>query len=202
MEDKRITKTKRSLKAALISMLGREDFEHISITELCREAEISRITFYSHYNDKYALLDEIFDDMLKVGMDDYYRRQRENNPARKLAAGYVNMLDSILKLYYDRFDFFQHTNPETNPYLASRFYSIVLEMVEMHTTHLKKRLKLKYSPKKIAGFVCYGMLGFVNESHEENTPLDQIGEEARRLLTDLLKSGILTESERRDQNGA
>ena len=201
MEDKRITKTKRSLKDALIEMLAREDFEHISITELCRRADISRITFYSHYSDKYALLDDIFNDMLSIGTADYYRRQAENNPGKRLAAGYVNMLDSILDLYYDRFDFFQHTNPEKNPYLASRLYSIILETVEMHTLHVEKRLRLKYSPKKIAGFVCFGMLGFVNESHKEKTPLEQIHEEARDLLTDLLRSGILTEHEEREKNG-
>ncbi len=195
MEDRRITKTKRSLKEAMVSMLSKEDFEHISITELCREAEVSRITFYSHYNDKYALLDDIFNDMLQIGTEDYYRRQRENNPAGKLAAGYVNMLDAILEIYYDRFDFFRYTNPEKNPYLASRLYSIILETVEMHTLHVKKRLSLKYSPKKIAGFVCFGMLGFVNESHEENTPLEEIRREARVLLKDLIKSGILTEHE-------
>ena len=195
MEDRRITKTKRSLKTALIDMLAKEDFEHISITELCRRADVSRITFYSHYNDKYALLDDIFEDMLQIGTADYYRRQKENNPAGKLAAGYVNMLDAILEIYYDRFDFFQYTNPEKNPYLASRLYSIILETVEMHTMHVKERLPLKYSPKKIAGFVCFGMLGFVNESHEENTPLEEIRREARVLLKDLIKSGILTEHE-------
>ena len=199
MEDKRIVKTKRSLKAAMTEMLGKEDFEHISITELCRKAEISRITFYSHYSDKYALLDDIFNDMQRIGTEDYYRRQAENNPSHRLAAGYVNMLDSILELYYDRFDFFQHTNPEKNPYLASRFYSIVLETVEHHTLHVKKRLRIKYSPKKIAGFVCFGMLGFVNESHKEKTPLEEIKKEARELLTDLLKSGVLTESETEKQ---
>ena len=199
MEDKSIVKTKRSLKAAMTEMLGKEDFEHISITELCRKAEISRITFYSHYSDKYALLDDIFNDMQRIGTEDYYRRQAENNPSHRLAAGYVNMLDSILELYYDRFDFFQHTNPEKNPYLASRFYSIVLETVEQHTLHVKKRLRIKYSPKKIAGFVCFGMLGFVNESHKEKTPLEEIKKEARELLTDLLKSGVLTESETEKQ---
>ena len=81
MEDKRILKTKRSLKKAMTEMLDREDFEHISITELCRRAEVSRITFYSHYSDKYALLDDIFNDLLAVGTEDYYRRQKENNPA-------------------------------------------------------------------------------------------------------------------------
>lgn len=199
MEDKRIVKTKRSLKAAMTEMLGKEDFEHISITELCRKAEISRITFYSHYSDKYALLDDIFNDMQRIGTEDYYRRQAENNPSHRFAAGYVDMLDSILELYYDRFDFFQHTNPEKNPYLASRFYSIVLETVEQHTLHVKKRLRIKYSPKKIAGFVCFGMLGFVNESHKEKTPLEEIKKEARELLTDLLKSGVLTESETEKQ---
>ncbi len=195
MEDKRIVKTKRSLKKALTDMLEKEDFEHISITELCRKAEVSRITFYSHYSDKYALLDDIFSDMIKIGTEDYYQRQKENNPSGRLTAGYVNMLDSILQLYYDRFDFFQHTNPEKNPYLASRMYSIILDTVEMHTLHIQKKLRLKYSPKKIAGFVCYGMFGFLNESHNEKVPLEQIKKEARNLLTDLLRSGVLAESE-------
>ena len=39
------------------------------------------------------------------------------------------------------------------------------------------------------------MLGFVNESHREKTPLEEIKEQARELLTDLLKSGILAEGE-------
>ena len=195
MEDKRIAKTKKNLKNAMLAMLGEKDFEHITITELCRAAEISRITFYSHYSDKYALLDEIFDDMLKLGTEDYYRRQRENNPTGRLAAGYVNMLDAILQLYSDRFDFFRHTDPEKNPYLASRLYSIVLETVEQHTLHVKKRMRLKYSPRKIAGFVCFGMFGFVNESREENTPMDELLPQARVLLTDLIRSGILTEDE-------
>ena len=74
-------------------------------------------------------------------------------------------------------------------------YSIILDTVEMHTLHIQKKLRLKYSPKKIAGFVCYGMFGFLNESHNEKVPLEQIKKEARNLLTDLLRSGVLAESE-------
>ena len=73
--------------------------------------------------------------------------------------------------------------------------SIVLETVEQHTLHVKKRMRLKYSPRKIAGFVCFGMFGFVNESREENTPMDELLPQARVLLTDLIRSGILTEDE-------
>ena len=90
-----------------------------------------------------------------------------------------------------RFDFFQYTNPEVNPYLASRLYSIILETVEMHTAHV--RSKLKYSAKKIAGFVCFGMLGFVNECRREGNSLEQTKKETQCLLEEVLRSGILTE---------
>ena len=35
MEDKRIAKTKKNLKNAMIAMLGEKDFEHITITTNC-----------------------------------------------------------------------------------------------------------------------------------------------------------------------
>ena len=174
MEDKRIIRTKHNLKDAMIRMLSIEDFEHISVTELCKEAKVSRITFCSHYSDKQSLLDDIFNDMRSIGREDY-----------------VNMLNAILDLYYARFDFFQYTNPEVNPYLASRLYSIILETVEMHTAHV--RSKLKYSAKKIAGFVCFGMLGFVNECRREGNSLEQTKKETQCLLEEVLRSGILTE---------
>lgn len=70
MEDKRIIRTKHNLKDAMIRMLSIEDFEHISVTELCKEAKVSRITFYSHYSDKQSLLDDIFNDMRSIGREE------------------------------------------------------------------------------------------------------------------------------------
>ena len=137
MEDKRITKTKCALKSALLDLLTTQAFDVISITELCKIANVSRITFYTHYKDKFALLDDIFNDMLIIGKEGYHRRQEENNPENNLTQGYLNVLDSILSLYYERYDFFQHVVPETNPYLAFRFYRILLDTVESHTDKLK-----------------------------------------------------------------
>lgn len=71
MEDKRITKTKKNLKYTLVDMLAEQPFEKITITELCSRTEISRITFYSHYSDKYALVDEMFQDMIVLGTKEY-----------------------------------------------------------------------------------------------------------------------------------
>lgn len=191
MEDKRITKTKRTLKHTLIRLLSGLSFEQISITQLCQEAEISRITFYAHYSDKYALVDEIFQDMVEIGTAAYERKQRENNPGRDEALSYCNILDSILELYYGHFDFFRHTAPDRNPYLAFAFYSIVLETVEGHTKRMDRRSRLRYSPKRIAGFLCYGIIGFINEGHAEKVPVEQLQREAKELLMGVLRSRVL-----------
>lgn len=193
MEDRRIRKTKKNLKNTLIDMLSDMPFEQISVTELCRRADISRITFYSHYNDKYALVDDIFQDMIRTGTGSYIRRQAKTNPRRDLVIGFCNVLDVILELYYDKYDFFRHTLPEENPYLAFSFYNYVLETVEIHTNKEARILnfQLKYSAKKIAGFLCYGILGFINECHSGKENLEDIRSETKEILTGLLKSDIL-----------
>ena len=123
MEDRMIIKTKKNLKATLIGMMSEIAFEQISITELCKRAEISRITFYSHYSDKYALVDDIFNDMLRIGTDIYHTKQEQENLENNLVIGYCNMLDSILEVYYDFFEFFQYTSPQKNPYLCLLYTS-------------------------------------------------------------------------------
>ncbi|MDE6957481.1 MAG: TetR/AcrR family transcriptional regulator [Lachnospiraceae bacterium] len=194
MEDKRIRKTKKNLKSTLILMLNEMSFESISITELCKRADISRITFYTHYSDKYALIDDIFLDMIHTGTEIHHHLQTENNPQHLLVQSYCNVLHCIMELYYSNYDFFRHTKPEKNPYLAFSFYNHVLKTIENYTTKKTQNFRLKYSAKKIAGFLCYGMVGFINESHSENVPLEQIKEEATSLLTGLLASDILVET--------
>ncbi|WP_251390059.1 TetR/AcrR family transcriptional regulator [Mediterraneibacter agrestimuris] len=192
MVDKRIKKTKKNLKATLISMMSDTPFEEISITSLCKQADISRITFYTHYSDKYALIDDIFQDMIQAGTELYQIMQEENNPERDYVKGYCNVLQAILKLYYTHYDFFCHTRPDKNPFLAFSFYNYVLKTVESHTNKESRSMHFRYTPRKVAGFICYGMTGFINESHSENIPLPEIQKEALELLTSLLTSDVLT----------
>ena len=191
MEDRRIKKTKKNLKSTLIEMLADMPFEQVTIANLCDRADISRITFYTHYNDKYALVDDIFHDMIALGTEKYREMQAKNNPERNFAASYRNVLYTILDLYYDNYPFFRHTRPDKNPFLAFSFYNYVLKTVEAYTNREGKALNLRYSARKIAGFLCYGIVGFINECHAENMPLGQIREEASELLTSILTSDII-----------
>jgi len=191
MEDKRIIKTKKYLKDTLIELLDEMPFEKITVTMLCQKADISRITFYSHYDDKYDLVEDIFQDMIAAGTGYYDELENRFNKDNDIALGFSHVMDSILKLYYNKYYFFRHVTPERNPYLASSYYNHVFSTVEKHTNKENSRHPLKYSNRQITGFLCYGLLGFINESHNENDDFHKNERDAHQLLSDILNNGIL-----------
>jgi AcrR family transcriptional regulator len=193
MEDKRVTKTKALLKQTLVQLLDEKPFEQITVKELCQRAYVSRITFYTHYSDKYALVDGLFEDMAGEGMADYQQRQTENNPDRDPVTSYLNMLDTILDLYFAQHSFYRHTAPEENPYLASAYFNQMFKAVETRTRHTARSLTARYSTKKITAFLCYGLFGFVTQGLEAQDDPETIRREAREVLSGMLRAGVLME---------
>ena len=193
MEDKRITRTKKNLKETLLRLLNDSRFEDISIKELCNAAGISRVTFYTHYSDKFDLMDDIFADMQEQGEKIYQQLQTENNPIQDPVTGYCNLLDCIITVYHENYDFFRHISQSENSYISFSFYSRVLKAVEAHTETIKESLQPKYSVRKITAFLCYGLCGFVSESRAAKCPIDTIRRETREILRGIFYSNVLTE---------
>ncbi len=193
-EDKRIIKTKKNIKETFIKILSKVPFEKITIKELCEKANVSRITFYAHFNDKYDLVESISKDMINSAQIKYQNLQNENNSEKDPIKSYCNFLDCILNLYYENFEFFSHTGSYENPYLNFSVYEYILKYLEIHTKRRSKMLKPKYDVKKIAGFLCYGVWGFIKESHFKTESIEMVRMELRKILEGILKSEILTEN--------
>lgn len=61
--DRRCVKTKKAIKNVLIKLMSEKKIGEITIKEVADAADINRKTFYSHYTDVNAVLDEIEDDI-------------------------------------------------------------------------------------------------------------------------------------------
>lgn len=48
-DDKRCVKTKRVIRNALVKLINEKDISKLTVTEIAREANINRKTFYAHY---------------------------------------------------------------------------------------------------------------------------------------------------------
>ncbi|MEG6588201.1 TetR/AcrR family transcriptional regulator [Paenibacillus barengoltzii] len=57
-QDPRVMRTRQFIREAFRELLRSKDFDAISIKDITQQAAINRATFYAHYEDKYALLEE------------------------------------------------------------------------------------------------------------------------------------------------
>lgn len=63
--DLRYERAERSIKDAFWRLASASSIEEMAVKQILAEAEVSRSTFYNHYSDKYALLDDVENDLIE-----------------------------------------------------------------------------------------------------------------------------------------
>ncbi len=190
-EDKRIVKTKQNLKNALLELLDEKPFEQITVKEICEKSSTSRITFYTHYTDKYELLDTIVQEYVSSAVHEYERLQKENNPEHDPIQNFCNLQESIFDLCMTRVPFLKHTFPTDGSYINTSFYNYLYKYVEHRVEREGAHLNYKYSVSRIASFLTYGFWGFVVKSTEEFETVEEAKKEAKELLISILKNNVI-----------
>lgn len=67
--DPRVKRTRQAIRDALISLIHEKNFDSITVQDIAEKATVNRATFYSHYYDKYDLLDKSIQEMLTTLAD-------------------------------------------------------------------------------------------------------------------------------------
>lgn len=62
--DLRVKRTQKAIKQALLELIEEKGFERITVKDITDRAEISRNTFYLHYEDKYDLTNKMCDELM------------------------------------------------------------------------------------------------------------------------------------------
>ena len=62
--DRRVIKTKRAIKNALMHLLNDRDINDITISDIAAQADINRKTFYNYYSGVHEVIDEMEDDII------------------------------------------------------------------------------------------------------------------------------------------
>ncbi len=83
--DRRVRYTKKAIRESFLDLLEKKPLEKISVTEICKNADINRGTFYSHYADPFALKKSLEQEMIDIFADG----------AAKTPDGYLTALDAL-----------------------------------------------------------------------------------------------------------
>ncbi len=103
--DLRVLRTQRDIQAGFIKVLQTEPFEKVTINDICAAGMVGRSTFYHHYPDKYALLEELvttqaqhFDHLLDDRMTSVQKDQLLITVYTELTAD-AELITSLLKIH-------------------------------------------------------------------------------------------------------
>ena len=70
-QSERVERTKKTISLALYALLLRKPYEEITVSDICRKADISRVSFYHYYDKKDDILIQFSDERFAEFFDDF-----------------------------------------------------------------------------------------------------------------------------------
>ena len=94
-QDLRVVKTKTLIKNAFLELIELNGYSKVTVTDIVEKAMINRNTFYLHYYDKEALIDEMISEHYKI-TEPLIRKILYNN-VKKYLKDPIKMQEKIFK---------------------------------------------------------------------------------------------------------
>lgn len=106
-------------------------FKRVTIDEICREADVSRMTFYRCFDNKIDLAKSIYKDVIDRAVDEFNRIIREDiKPAEKLKKILLLKMEGTTDISQEfLFDFYSSTDAELKQFVKDQTKKAWEEMI-------------------------------------------------------------------------
>lgn len=187
--DKRIEKTKHMIKSAMLNLMKKKSFNKITVKEICENAFTSRITFYTYYENKNELVEDIAADIKDEIMTHYEQLQIKNNASNNIIQAHINIIDSILETEQKYFDNTGNTPHTISPEMQLYYFKYIKQFAAETENRLVK-INPKYPEKLFSAFLAGGVWAYIGEAEASGRSLQDTRNEVKSLLTEILKSKL------------
>ena len=187
--DKRIEKTKHMIKSAMLNLMKKKSFNKITVKEICENAFTSRITFYTYYENKNELVEDIAADIKDEIITHYEQLQIKNNASNNIIQAHINIIDSILETEQKYFDNTGYTPHTISPEMQLYYFEYIKQFVADIETRLV-RINPDYPEKLFSAFLAGGVWAYIGEAEASGRSLQDTRNEVKSLLTEILKSKL------------
>jgi len=79
-QDRRVKRTQNLLAKALVALTLEKGYEAITIRDITQRADVGYATFFRHYHDKNALLEDVLDVVIDELMHVFFMASSDENP--------------------------------------------------------------------------------------------------------------------------
>ena len=117
--NQRAQHTQKKIREVLLKKLSSKRIDQISVQEICREANIHRTTFYTHYNDIYDLMNNIENEMedgiTKLFLQSERGTYKEfTEKSLEMLIGYVRENSNFYRVYLNDFNYIRTFDKRLN----------------------------------------------------------------------------------------
>ncbi|MDP4110352.1 MAG: TetR/AcrR family transcriptional regulator [Bacillota bacterium] len=99
--DLRVIKTEKLIRDAFLTLVDEKGFEALTVSDIVERAVINRSTFYSHYTDKYDLMDKIIDRIIDEAV---FEISRFAGPEPHSGISGIEIYTQVVKGVFDKID--------------------------------------------------------------------------------------------------
>ena len=153
-------RTRRLIRDAYVNLMQEKPIDKISISDIVREADLNRGTFYAHYSNPMDVLMEIADEILgdvQGFFADFSFTDFLKNP--------MPLLLRVEKLVMDNLDFYRRINLNTASIgFTDQIKKILIEYISLNKSvpeHLRNNPHFTVALELFAGGLISVYLGFV-----------------------------------------
>jgi AcrR family transcriptional regulator len=180
--DRRVARTRAALQQACMSLVLKKGHDAVTVSDICKTANIGRSTFYSHFAGK--------DDIRRVGLEDLRKQLlAHQRHAQAHPVGSKHKLFSFVR------PMLQHASEHLNMYRAVaggrggtaalvQIHKIIADLVRnelasIHTSELDTTVPDELIVQYLAGAFVSLMTWWLDDGAK--LPLDRVDETFRRL---------------------
>lgn len=120
--DKRVQRSKKVLKDAMLALLNEKEFSKITVLELVKRADINRSTFYFHYYSKDELMEEMIDDLMNGINEKLYTPFQNKSKISVFDTLYSKSIEVFQYIYENKSSFSILMKSHLNIFLRHRIY--------------------------------------------------------------------------------
>ena len=140
----------------MILLILEKATESISVTDICKKADINRVTFYTHYTDKYALLHELLHDIVdSINRENkiYLQKNKTGDIIRDYTA---TISHSVYKICFENKAFIKALCKQENLIFIKMVEDIVVQEGLKNINAINNLVEYKYPNNFIIQFLLGG----------------------------------------------
>lgn len=185
--DPRIRRTRQLLQDALKRLLEEKEFDKITIQEIAEAATLNRATFYAHYPDKFALLEELIR-LSFLQLLDYRKVSFDGSCATAFHPIILAVCDYLAELQKSRSSTQRQFEAFVEGTVIDQIRVILMDGFKKHP------VERNIPPEMIAAAASWALYGAAKQwvNTPEHSPAEEFVSTAANLVQPILMAGIVS----------